>query len=156
MSGLSAHQYVMLLKWQVGGGHKKERNHSAWCPRHSISLKAVKVLCLKKGMMNVHYPFIMHEATNCFCGLCSATRKVMNIWKAWGMEEHTGISPPPPNITHTAQSQRVFLWPSPWQFTIIICPECHLRWGKTRFPLQKKQSESSPWILPHGISSHQT
>lgn len=40
-----------------------------------ISLKAVKVLCLKKGMMNVHYPFIMYEATNCFRALCSATRR---------------------------------------------------------------------------------
>lgn len=53
---------------------------------------------------------------------------------------------PPPTITHMAQSWRVFLWPSPWQFTIIICPECHLRSGKTWFPLQRKQSRMPPWI----------
>lgn len=29
-------------------------------------LKPLKYYVSKKGMMNVHYPFIMYEATNCF------------------------------------------------------------------------------------------
>ncbi len=52
-----------------------EKRTKSQCAVFSISLKDVKVLCLKKGMMNVHYPFIMYEATNCFRALCSATRR---------------------------------------------------------------------------------
>lgn len=55
---------------------------------------------------------------------------------------------PTPHITHMAQSLRVFLRPSPWQFTIIISPECRLRSGKTWFQLQRKHSEFRPFP-PH-------
>lgn len=112
-----------------------------------VSLKAGKVQCLQKGMMNVHYPFIMYEFTNCFLMLCSVTRRSW-IFEKPGEWRSTLVSSPT-SFTHASVVKSVSLTQSLtiYHYYLSCVP------SDRRFELERKQSKSPLWSQFHGSSS---
>lgn len=140
-SCLSIHRWAILLQWP-----RNKEITATGAQGISLSLKVVKVQCLQKGMMNVHYPFIMYEFTNCFRTLCSVTRRSWIFEKPWEWKSTLVSSP---HIIHTRLGREERFSDPVLDNLPLLFVMCHLIWGfRSRERNPRARSQLKPMVPP--------